>query len=64
MGQKSIPTPVVAAVIAVIVILVGVFLFKGATGGTVGTGTPGSVQASPPMPESAKQQMMQNAQKH
>jgi hypothetical protein len=64
MGQKSLPTPVVAGIIAVVVILVVVFLYKGVTGGQVTEGKPGSIQASPPMPESAKQQMMQQMQKH
>jgi hypothetical protein len=60
MGGKTIPMPVVAAVIAVIVLLVIGFLYKGATGGTVGDGKEGNVQASPPMPEAAKQEMLQS----
>jgi len=48
--QKSIPTPVVVAVIVVVVLLAGVFLFKGMTGGTVGDGQTGRVVASPPVP--------------
>ncbi len=48
MDQKSIPTPVVAAVIVIVVLVVGVMLFKGATGGTVGTGEPGKVLTAPP----------------
>ena len=62
MGQKSLPIPLVATVITVLVLLVAVFLYKGVKGGgTVGDGKEGNVQASPPMPESAKQQMMQDA---
>lgn len=48
MGQRTIPVPVVAAVIAVVVIMVGYFVFKGISGGTVGDGKEGNVQASPP----------------
>ncbi len=64
MGQKSLPTPVVVGVITVVVLLVAVFLYKGATGGTIGEGKPGSIQASPPMPDAAKQQMIQQMQRH
>ena len=60
MGGKSVPMPVVAGIIAVVAILVIVFLYKGVTGGTVGDGKAGNVQASPPMPEAAKQQMLQS----
>ena len=60
MGGKSVPMPVVAAVIAVVAILVIVFLYKGVTGGTVGDGKAGNVQASPQMPEAAKQEMRQS----
>ncbi len=63
MGQKSLPIPVVVTVITLLVLLVGFFIFKGVTnGGTAGDGKEGNVQASPPMPDSAKQQMIQNAQ--
>ena len=48
MGNKSIPMPAVVTLIAVVVLLVGFFLYKGATGGTVGDGKEGNVQASPP----------------
>jgi hypothetical protein len=61
MGQKSVPAPLVAAIIVVVVLLAGFFLYKGATGGTVGDGKAGNVEASPPMPDAAKQQMMQQA---
>ncbi|HLK58472.1 MAG TPA: hypothetical protein VKU00_18025 [Chthonomonadaceae bacterium] len=61
MGQKSISTPLVVAVIALVVLVIGFFLYKGATGGTVGDGHEGRVQAAPPMPggDAAKQQMIQ-----
>jgi hypothetical protein len=61
MKDKSLPIPLVATVITLIVLVVGFFLYKGITGGTTGDGKEGNVQASPPMPEAAKQQMMQNA---
>jgi len=64
MGQKSLSTPVVVGVLAAVVLIVAVFLYKGVTGGTVGEGKPGSIQASPPMPDAAKQQMMQQMQRH
>jgi hypothetical protein len=62
MKDKSLSTPVVATVITLMVLVLGFFLYKGITGGTVGDGKAGNVQASPPMPEAAKQQMMQSAQ--
>jgi len=64
MEQKSIPTPVVVVLIALVVIVAGFFLYKGATGGTVGEGEPGKVLASPPMPDAAKQQMKQQYGQH
>jgi hypothetical protein len=62
MGKKEIPTPLVAALIAIIVVLAGFYVYKGATGGTVGDGHEGRIQASPPMPDAARQQMIQQAQ--
>ena len=62
MKDKSLPMPVIATVITLVVLVVGFFLYKGITGGTVGDGKEGNVQASPPMPEAAKQEMMKNAQ--
>lgn len=61
MGQKNLSTPIVAAVIAVVVVLAGFALYRGVTGGTVGDGQEGHVQASPPMPDAAKQQMVKQA---
>lgn len=63
MGQKSIPVPIIATVITVFVLLIGFFLYKGVTGGTVGDGEPGKVEAAPPMPSSAHQQRLQDAQR-
>ena len=48
MGQKSIPVPAVVAVIALVVVMVGFLVYKGVSGGTVGDGKEGNVQASPP----------------
>jgi hypothetical protein len=61
MEQKSVPAPVVVALIAIVIIVAGIFLYKGATGGTVGEGQPA---ASPPMPAAARQQMVQQMQRH
>lgn len=63
MNKKSLPIPLVATVITIIVLLAGFFVYKGVSNmGTVGDGKEGNVQASPPMPEAAKQQMLQDAQ--
>lgn len=51
MGQKEIPLPAIIGAIAVLLVLVGFFIFKAATGGTVGEGVPGSIVAAPPMPK-------------
>ena len=61
MGQRSISAPVAAIFICLVVAVVGFFLYRGATGGTVGDGREGHVQASPPMPDAAKQSMIQTA---
>jgi len=61
MGQKEIPLPAVVGAIAVVILLVGFFLFKSMVGGTVGQGQAGSIQASPPLGDAAKQQLMQQA---
>lgn len=59
MGQKSIPTPLAASLITLVVIVAGIFLYKGMTGGVVSNGEAGKVQAAPPMPDAAKQELMQ-----
>jgi hypothetical protein len=61
MGKKAIPVPVAVTLIGIVVVLVGMFLYRGMSGGTVGDGRAGNVEASPPMPEAAKQQMIQTA---
>ncbi len=48
MAQKSVPVPLVATLIVVAVLLVGFFLYRNMSGGTVGDGNAGNVQASPP----------------
>ena len=61
MGQKSISPQVATALIAVVVVVVGFFLYRGATGGTVTNGTGPLGQASPPMSDAAKQAMLSSA---
>ena len=61
MGTRAIPIPVAALLIGIVVLAVGFFLYRGVTGGTVGDGRAGNVEASPPMPDAAKQQMIQTA---
>jgi hypothetical protein len=58
MGERSISTPAFVVIVAVVVVVAGFLLFKGATGGTVGDGHTGRVEASPPMPDAAKQDML------
>ncbi len=62
MAQKNISTPVVAAVIILVVLVVGVFLYKGVTGGTVGSGEPGKVMGAPPMPNGGSQEATRSMQ--
>lgn len=64
MGNKTLSTPLVVTLIAVFVVLTGFVLYRGVAGGTVGDGHEGRVQASPPMPDSAKQQMVNQATHH
>ena len=54
-----VPVPFAAAIVAVLVVAVGFLLYRGITGGTVGDGRAGNVEASPPMPNAAKQDMIQ-----
>jgi len=61
MGQKNLSTPLVVTLIAVVVAISGFVLYKGVTGGTVGDGHEGRVQAAPPMPEAGKQEMRNQA---
>jgi hypothetical protein len=62
MKEKAIPTPVVAAVLVIVVGLLAFFLYKGATGGTTtNSGAPGQVSTAPPMPNAgAKQEYQQS----
>ncbi len=55
MEQKTVPTPVIAALISLAVIVVGFFLYRTVVGGTVGDGKEGNVQASPPGQQHAPQ---------
>lgn len=59
MGQREMPMPLVAAVVVVVAVLAIFVLYRGVTGGTVGDGHAGRVEASPPMPDAAKQAMIQ-----
>ena len=62
MKHRTIPVPVAATLIAFIVVLAGFFIYRGVAGGFAGDGREGNVQASPPMPETAKQQMLKQSQ--
>jgi len=64
MGKTNLSMPLAVALIAVVVVLSGFFLYKGVTGGTVGDGHEGRVQAAPPMPDAAKQEMRNQAIHH
>ena len=48
--KKEIPMPLIVAAVAFVVIFVGVFLYKAATGGQVGQGPAGTMEAAPPSP--------------
>lgn len=61
--KQSIPAPIVAVVVVLLLAVVGFFLYKGATGGVQGDGKVGNVEASPPIPKHAQEQMMQGAGK-
>ena len=58
--KKEISGPIAAVVVAVAVIALGVFLYRGATGGVQGDGKVGNVEASPPIGPVAKQGLMQS----
>jgi len=53
--KKEIPPPVFAVVILLAVSMLGVFLYRGATGGVQGDGKTHNVEASPPIGGVAKQ---------
>lgn len=48
--KQEIPTSVVVVVLAVLVLIIGFFLYRTWVGGTQGDGRPGEVQAAPPVP--------------
>lgn len=48
--KQEIPTGIVVAIIAAIVLVAGFFLYRAWTGGTQGEGRTGEVQAAPPVP--------------
>lgn len=48
--SKNISTPVAIAIIVVVLLVVGFFLYRGMTGGVQGNGRAGEVQAAPPVP--------------
>ena len=50
MKDKQVSPPLIIAIISVVVLIAGFLLFRGATGGTVGTGEPGKVEAAPVIP--------------
>jgi hypothetical protein len=47
MNKQPIPTPVAVVAIILLVIVIGVFIYRGVTGGTVGAGEPGKVVIDP-----------------
>jgi hypothetical protein len=47
--NKNISTPVAIAIIVVVLLVVGFFLYRGMTGGVQGNGREGEVQAAPPI---------------
>jgi hypothetical protein len=48
--KQELPTGVVIAIIVVMVLIAGFFLYRTWTGGTQGEGRPGEVRAAPPVP--------------
>ena len=61
--KSSLPMPVVAVVIVLMIAVVAVVLYKGATGGVQGDGQR-RIEAAPPMPNASKQHMMQSMMPH
>ena len=53
--KSEISGPLAAIAVVIVVVVVGVFLYRGATGGVQGDGKTGNVQASPPMGPGAQQ---------
>jgi len=48
--NKNISTPVAIAIIVVVLLVVGFFLYRGMTGGVQGNERAGEVRAAPPVP--------------
>jgi preprotein translocase subunit SecG len=48
--NRNISTPVAVAIIVVVLLVVGVLLYRGLTGGVQGDGREGEIQAAPPVP--------------
>ncbi|MCS7301280.1 MAG: hypothetical protein NZ556_06985 [Fimbriimonadales bacterium] len=48
--KQELPTGVVIAIIAAMVLIAAFFLYRTWTGGAQGEGRPGEVQAAPPVP--------------
>ena len=61
--KKEISGPIAAIVLAAALIFLGVFLYRGASGGVQGDGKVGNVEASPPMGPGARQGMAQQQQR-
>lgn len=56
--KREIPAPLFGALIVVAVAVLGLFLYRGATGGVQGDGRTGNVEASPPVGPAAQQGLM------
>jgi hypothetical protein len=48
--KQELPTGVAIAIIVLVVLIAGFFLYRAWTGGTQGEGRPGEVRAAPPVP--------------
>lgn len=48
--NKNVSAPLAIAIIVVVLLVVGFFLYRGMTGGVQGNGREGDVQAAPPVP--------------
>ncbi|HZP84093.1 MAG TPA: hypothetical protein VFB21_20800 [Chthonomonadaceae bacterium] len=49
--SKQVSTPVAIAVVLAVVVVAGIFLFRGVTGGQQGDGKTGNIEAAPPAPK-------------
>ena len=57
--KKEISGPLAAIALVAVLLVIGIFLFRGATGGVQGDGKVGTVEASPPMGPGARQGLAQ-----